>query len=208
MKIFEPNQRLDEIDISDTDVIILVYGYLDRRKGIPELLGAIADPRIPEHVKLLFVGHQDEYVQSLLDWPFPCMLRENGRLIELNRVVSDQEEADAFHIAQIVWNYYPGNYGPSGVLVRAGLALKPVICTGEGYCGRIVSNMGMGIAIPEGNAEGIVQAFISLLADSRTRQSMGRAGFEYFSKSSPAAFADPIVSAIAEKASSAKVRVS
>jgi hypothetical protein len=62
----------------------------------------------------------------------------------------------------------------------------------------------MGIAVKEGNAEGIVQALLSLLADRRTRQSMGLAGLEYFSKSSPTAFADPIVSAIAQKTSSTK----
>jgi glycosyltransferase involved in cell wall biosynthesis len=197
-------QPLREVDISDTDAAILAYGNLDHRKGIPELLRAVADPRIPEQAKLLLVGVQHEYVQSLLDQPFPRMLRAKGRLIELNRVVSDEEEAAVFHTAEIVWNYYPGNYGPSGVLVRAGQAAKPVICTQQGYCGRIVAETGMGIAVNEGNTEGIIRALLSLLAERRTRQSMGQAGFEYFSKSSPAAFADPIVSAIAQKTSSTK----
>jgi hypothetical protein len=62
----------------------------------------------------------------------------------------------------------------------------------------------MGITVDDGNTEGIAQALVTLLADQRMCQSMGRSGFEYFSQSSPAAFADPIVSAIAERTSSAK----
>jgi len=199
-----PIQSLGGIDISETDAAILVYGNLDHRKGIPDLLKAMADPRIPEQAKLLLVGLQHESLRSLLDQPFPRMLRAKGRLIELNRVVSDAEEAAAFHTAKIVWIYYPGSYGPSGVLVRAGHASKPVICTQQGYCGRIVAETGMGINVDDGNTEGITRALVSLLADGRMRQSMGKSGFEYFSKSSPAAFADPIVSAIAERISSNK----
>jgi glycosyltransferase involved in cell wall biosynthesis len=197
-------QSLEGVDVSETDAAILVYGNLDHRKGIPDLLRAMADPRIPEQAKLLLVGVQHESVRSLLDQPFPRMLRAKGRLIELNRVVSDAEETAAFHTAKIVWVYYPGSYGPSGVLVRAGHASKPVICTRQGYCGRIVAETGMGITVDDGNTEGIAQALVTLLADQRMCQSMGRSGFEYFSQSSPAAFADPIVSAIAERTSSAK----
>jgi glycosyltransferase involved in cell wall biosynthesis len=197
-------EPLREVDISRSDTVILVYGNLDHRKGIPELLRAVADPRVPEQAKLLLVGLQDKYVRSLLDQPFPRALRATGRLIELNRVVSDEEEAAVFHTTEIVWNYYPGNYGPSGVLVRAGQASRPVICTKEGYCGRTVAETGMGIAVSEGNTEGLIKALLALLADRRKRQSMGQAGFEYFSKSSPAAFADPIVAAIVQKTSPTK----
>src|ERR1700686_169957 len=40
MELPGPAQPLKEVDISDTDAVILVYGNLDHRKGIPELLRA------------------------------------------------------------------------------------------------------------------------------------------------------------------------
>ncbi len=183
----------------DSDDVVLVYGQLDRRKGIPELLRALDDPRVPQHIKLWLVGVQDDYVRSLLKQPIPCRLRNEGRLVELDRVVTDDEEAAAFRASAVVWNFYPGNYGPSGVLVRAGQASKPVICTMEGYCGRIVTETGMGLAVRDGDADGLVNAFVRLFSDENVRNSMGTAGREYFSKSTPSGFADPIVQAIIER---------
>lgn len=201
MKLPGRVQPLGEVEIADTDAPILVYGYLDHRKGIPALLRAFADPRIPLNAKLLLVGLQHESIRSLLDEPLPRLLRSQGRLVEVNRIVSDEEQAAAFHAAQIVWNHYPGSYGPSGVLVLAGQYSKPVICTQEGYCGRVVAETGMGLAVKESNPSGLVDALLALLADRSGRQSMGRAGFEHFSSFSPTAFADPIVSAIAKRLS-------
>jgi glycosyltransferase involved in cell wall biosynthesis len=114
-------------------------------------------------------------------------------------VVSDAEEMAAFHSATIVWTFYPGNYGPSGVFVRAGQAAKPVVCTKEGYCGRVVREVGMGIAVDERDSAGLVDALLYLIENPRARAAMGEAGCAYFSKSSPTAFADPIVAAIARR---------
>jgi glycosyltransferase involved in cell wall biosynthesis len=187
-----------ELALAAGDITILVYGNLDWRKGIPDLLAAFADPRIPQPVKLLLVGVQHDFVRSLLAEPAARALRASGRLIEINRVVSDEEESAVFEIADIVWNFYPGNYGPSGVLVRAGQASKPVVCTQDGYCGRVVAESGMGIGVKEGRVEDMVQALLSLVSDRNLGETMGKAGFDYFSKSSPSAFADPIVASIAQ----------
>jgi len=109
---------------------LLVYGAISERKGIRELVAALAaHPRAPA---LVVAGQQDADVRAFL--------REASRalsppMVILDRFISDEDEAALFCACDAVWLGYKGHYGMSGVLVQAYRAGKPVIATADGLIG-------------------------------------------------------------------------
>ncbi|MDO9106962.1 MAG: glycosyltransferase family 4 protein [Methylovulum sp.] len=211
---FYPNAKLDSVPdpsdllfvapqdtcfgIKQDAVVLLVYGYIDQRKAIDRLLEAMTDERIPDSLTLLLVGKQDPPLRPLLESEVAQYLRTVGRLIEINRIVSDSEEAAAFRRTDVVWNYYPRNYCSSGALVRAGQSSRPVLATREGVVGRTVADLGMGLLVGEDDREGLILALVRFSSDAELREKLGKAGFEHFAKASAAAFGDPIIAHIAQ----------
>lgn len=174
-------------------IVLLTYGYLDSRKAIDRLMSAMLDSSLNPRLTLFLAGLQSADVSLLMTGDVAIKLREQGRLVEVNRHFTDAEEAAAFLRADIVWNYYPHNYCSSGALVRAGQLSLPVIATREGLVGDIVSKLNMGITVPEDDDEGLVKALFRLGQDSLLRSELGRGGFEYFSKATAEAFGDKII---------------
>ena len=178
-------------------VVLLVYGYLDVRKAIDRLMRAMLDARVDTRLMLLLAGLQCPELSAFLTSDVAQVLRAQRRLVEINRHISDVEEAAAFRRANIVWSYYPHNYCSSGALVRAGQSSRPVIATREGLVGLIVGELGMGVTVAEDDDEGLVMALVRLGNDAMLRAELGKAGFKHFSKATAEAFGDRIVAQIA-----------
>jgi glycosyltransferase involved in cell wall biosynthesis len=131
-------------------------------------------------------------------------LQQQGRLIKVNRFVSDGEEAAAFQRADIIWAYYPKSYCSSGAMVRAGQASLPVIATREGLVGHTVSMLGMGLTAPENDEDELTLVLVRLGSDAATREKLGKAGFEHFSQYTAEAFGNSIVEQVSKAIQSGK----
>lgn len=177
-------------------VVLLVYGYIDGRKGLQELMAAVNDSQVPRSLHILLAGFQDPAAAGALGSPIAQALRVSGRLVEINRVVTDDEETALFQFADIVWVYYPRSYCSSGALIRAGQCAKPVLATEEGLVGRLVTDIGAGMTAPEGNFSALRDALVALAKDPELRLRQGRAGREHFARSTPEAFATPVIDSI------------
>jgi len=177
--------------------ILLIYGYIDGRKGLDTLLPAALDPSVPQDLHIVVAGRQNPDVRPALASSAAASLRRTNRLTEIDREISDAEEAALFRFADIVWVYYPRSYCSSGVLVRAGQCAKPVIATREGLVGRLVADLGMGQLASETKPDEVRTALAMLSSSAETRKVRGRAGFDYFSGATTAAFSAPVVSHIA-----------
>lgn len=110
--------------------VVLVYGALDERKGIRQLMDGMAQPEAPDNVVLLLVGKCAEDIKTLLHCAYAQTLHKSGRLIILDRRVSGEEEQMCFVAADICWLGYQGHYTMSGVLVKA-VHMGNVIITGR-----------------------------------------------------------------------------
>ena len=138
-------QRWGLLDDAST---ILVYGALSLRKGLADLLAAVAtDPN--DAFRLLLVGIQDDEVKLLLTMPEADRLRIAGRLIEADRYVDEIDEADAFAAADVVWLGYRDFLGSSGVLVQAARADRPVVSCREGLIGWRTKAFGLGTLLED-----------------------------------------------------------
>ncbi|WP_454727106.1 MULTISPECIES: glycosyltransferase [Cupriavidus] len=136
---------------------LLVYGAISERKGIRELVAALAaHPRAPA---LVVAGQQDGDVRAFL--------REAGRtlsppMVMLDRFISDEDEAALFCACDAVWLGYKGHYGMSGVLVQAYRAGKPVIATADGLIGWFCRGRELGPVLDDLSAAAIGRALDQL----------------------------------------------
>ena len=149
--------------LSEGAPTILVYGALSLRKGLADLLAAVAtDPDGALH--LLLVGIQDYEAKPLLAMPEFDVLRRAGRLIEADRYVDETDEADAFAAADVVWLGYHDFQGSSGVLVQAAQADRPVVGCAEGLIGWRTREHGLGTVLRGRTSEDVRQAVVNALA--------------------------------------------
>lgn len=109
---------------------VLVYGAITERKGINELVAALAER--PDAPTLIVAGVQDPATRTFLE-------AQSGRLaappVILDRFISDGAERDLFSACDAVWLGYKGHYGMSGVLVQAYRFERPVVATADGLIG-------------------------------------------------------------------------
>ncbi len=73
--------------------------------------------------------------------------------------------------------------GTSNAFLEAMAAKLPCVVTDVGDSGRIAVESGAGIVVPSEDLEGIVQAILKLLDDSKLRLKMGQAGYSYVCQS-------------------------
>ena len=175
-------------------VKILIYGNIDNRKGLDVIESLIADDEIASKIELYIVGRQESQAVKLLKGSGFEKLRSCGSLVEVNKVVSFEEEAHYFQLTDIVWVFYPKSYCSSGALVRAGQAGKPVVGTREGLVGKYVEDLNMGISASESDTLSLAVDIKKLINDPARRELLGRNGFNYFSKSTAKIFGKLIVS--------------
>lgn len=188
----------DWLGVADDAVVLLVYGYIDGRKAIDRLLSVAADPRMPKALVIALVGTQDPAMAPVLAAPDAQRLRSEGRIVEVARHVSDQEEASAFARADIVWAYYPGSYCSSGAMVRAGQMERPILGGDEGLVGHLTRQQESGLTAPEHDDDALFAALSRLAGDASLRRTLGAAGRRAFAASTGAAFGDAIVGRLEE----------
>jgi hypothetical protein len=108
-----------ELGIPAEATVILLYGSLEGRKGVRSLLDRIADPGTDSNTHLLVVGRQSQEVSDMLAESRYTEFFQQGRIHEVNRYVSPEEEQIVFAAADVAWLKYEGFYQMSGVLVKA-----------------------------------------------------------------------------------------
>lgn len=128
--------------------VILVYGSLAKRKGIEVLLQASEHPEFPSRCHLLLAGKQTEEATAILQSSGAMHLRQAGRLHEIARYLSEEEENTAFSAADAVWLGYLAHYQMSGVLVQAGTMGLPSIACEEGLIGWLTTRYQSGVVVP------------------------------------------------------------
>ena len=139
---------------------LLVYGAITGRKGIHELIDALAERQDP--VRLLIAGEQDADTRAYLHSVTSALTQPP---VILDRFIPDDLERDLFSACDAVWLGYKGHYGMSGVLVQAYRFNKPVIATSDGLIGWFCRNGELGPVLDELSATAINAALDQLFPD-------------------------------------------
>ena len=143
--------------------MVLLFGSLDPRKGVRELLAALA--QLPEplarRVGLVMAG-ESVAVQSDIAMALAGLRRRGAvQTVHLDAFVPDAEMHRLFGAASLVVLPYQRHVGSSGVLVRAAAAGVPVLGQDYGMMGALIREHGLGLAVdttsPAAIADGLVR---------------------------------------------------
>jgi glycosyltransferase involved in cell wall biosynthesis len=150
--------------------VILVYGTLTRRKGVQQLLEAVAYDGVPSNVAVLLAGSQDAETASLVRGSLAQQLLSTSRLFVSNGFHDDVLEHRVFNAADAVWlGYVEGFHGSSGVLYQAGSMSLPVITAATGLIGWLNKRYGLGVAADPNDKRAMAAAIRALFADDARR---------------------------------------
>lgn len=180
--------------------VILVFGFIDRRKCVDVLLEGVARVAPDSALTILLAGAQHPgHLGPIMAGTAARKLRDQGRLVEANRFIDFSQEIDPMSVADIVWVFYERDFvRNSNVLALAGLARKPVIARRQGLVGRQVEEHELGLALQSASPDEVAAALTQLARDPAMRRRMGDNGARAFAENTPENFARPVVNAIGE----------
>ncbi len=163
-------QKLREnLGIQPNRKIFLMFGAFRPRKGIYQLLDAVA--LLPSHLCqnlcLLLVGTvgSEKLVQTQIAEISKSL---PVQFINQDKFIPEQEMQSYFQIADVILAPYQRHIGMSGILLQAAAAQKPVISSNYGLMGEIVKRYSLGITVESTIPTEITKGLTQLLVENPT----------------------------------------
>jgi len=153
-----------KLNLPTEDKIILSFGSLSLRKGIGPLIEIIRQGMLPDNVKLLLAGQPDEYIGLLLDAANAEISGFRDKVILRTDFISKEDVPYYFFSADIVLANYHNHIGPSGVLLKAVAAKRPVIGPDFGWVGWALRRINPDWIYDTKTKEAFEKKLLSLLA--------------------------------------------
>ena len=158
----EKSAAREAIGIDRDCFAVLVYGSIDQRKGLLELLASLSDQSVDDRVVVIVAGAQSNSIcHSLREAKYSNLIR-SSRVIIRSFFHSELQESQVFSASDVVWLGYNGFYGSSGVLYQACSLGIPTIACYEGLIGRITHENGLGIVVNPAESEKVADALREL----------------------------------------------
>ena len=188
------------LGIGDQQVVVLLYGSLERRKGLSELLRAVADTACPQNVVVVIAGQRNGGFEDCSSGEWLASLKDQERIVELRGFLDEEAEARCFRAADVVWLGYRGFYAISGVLIQAATVGAPVLSCLEGVVGWMVRRHGLGLSVDVAQQSEVVSALRRLASDAKLRGTLGANGKALAARHSPQGFGVRVCDAIGRAA--------
>lgn len=155
--------------IDDRRKVLLMFGEVLPRKGVPELLDAVCrlDPAVARRTCLLLVGQQSETDRLVLTNAVDRAHASGPvQVVVEPDYVADVEVPAYFALSDAVLVPYRNHHGPSGVLLHAAAARRPVLGPVAGTLGALIRRHGAGLSIDLDDPDVFVSALARLVTDS------------------------------------------
>jgi glycosyltransferase involved in cell wall biosynthesis len=144
MKPLDARAARAKLGISPTGSYLGCLGALSAVKGVALLLKAFADAPVAADARLLLIGKPDVELRLLLDNEYRGLC-EAGRIIHIDRYVSQEEFHLGLMASDVVCVPYHRQIGSSGVVVRAAAVGRPLLGSDFGWIGRVIRDFELGI---------------------------------------------------------------
>jgi glycosyltransferase involved in cell wall biosynthesis len=147
--------------------IVLLYGSVDARKGVRELLAAHSSLAPGQRPHVVIAGRLHIAVKAAADMTI------------MDRFISDEEETLLFAACDVVWIGYRGHLGSSGVLWQSLAFHRPVIACREGLVGWLTRAGNLGVTVDVGNLSQVAAALreVPIFTPNRTLQPLSGRDF-------------------------------
>ncbi|MUG96759.1 glycosyltransferase [Scytonema sp. UIC 10036] len=157
-------QLTERLGIDANRKVFLLFGSLDGRKGIKELLEAVQllSPSLCQQICLLLVGPIASAIESQVKAKIASLSSSLPvQIVTDNQFVADSEIQSYYQLADVILAPYQRHVGMSAILVRAAVAQKPVLSSNYGLMGEITRRYRLGLTVdstvPEEIAQGLTQ---------------------------------------------------
>ena len=140
----------ESLGIDESKIIFLIFGFLDSRKGIDDVMVAIGNIPREKSKKgcLLIVGPWEENERKLFDVQLPKIQQiTDFQIVMKDTFVKDEDIQQYFKVADYALALYHKHFGMSAIMVRAAAAQKPLIASNFGLMGKIVVENELGITV-------------------------------------------------------------
>jgi glycosyltransferase involved in cell wall biosynthesis len=158
----------EQIGIEPGRKSFLLFGALDSRKGIYQLLSAIAllPYELCSRLCLVLVGGTNAEEQQKIRGRIAEVCQSKPlQVIERFEFISEHEVAKYFQLTDYVLATYQNHIGMSGILLLAAAAGKPVLSSDYGLMGELVRRYSLGIAVdttePSEISEGLSKCLLT-----------------------------------------------
>ena len=188
-------QLRKSLKIEEGRTVFLVFGFLDDRKGIEQVIDAIAllSPDQAGELALLLVGPIDKEYRRVIEEKIKAYTGNAQLITRFNEIKGSTIQAH-FELADFVLTLYQKHIGMSSILVRAALSGRPVLSSDFGYMGKLVKELGLGTTVDSASEVSICGGLVEALEGSidYSLEKMIDFGLD----NSPSAFAGQIVNTL------------
>jgi glycosyltransferase involved in cell wall biosynthesis len=146
--------------------VFLLFGGLDERKGIYQLLEAIQllSPELCEHMCLLLVGGTNPAQQVTIHQKIAAICQTQPlQVIEHYEFIPEADVPSYFQLADVILAPYQRHVGMSGILLLAAAAGKPVLSSDYGLMGELAQKYQLGLVVDSTKPAEIAKALATLL---------------------------------------------
>jgi glycosyltransferase involved in cell wall biosynthesis len=158
-----------EFGIAADRRVLLLFGGVDGRKGIYQLLEAIQllQSEVCKQFCLLLVGQPHPTDQENIHQKITTLCRTNFlQAIEHYGFIPEAEVATYFQLADAILAPYQRHVGMSGILLLAAAAGKPVLSSNYGLMGKLAQLYELGLVVDSTRPTEIAQGLTTLLSAS------------------------------------------
>jgi glycosyltransferase involved in cell wall biosynthesis len=160
---------LESLGILPDRTVFLLFGSLDGRKGIHQLLEALQlmPDALGQRLCLLLVGKIDPADKPQVDARMTALAQaQSVQIIVQDTFIPDAAIDAYFRRADVILAPYQRHVGMSAILVRAAGAQKPVLSSSYGLMGELTRRYRLGLAVDSTVPDEIAQGLMRFLSES------------------------------------------
>ena len=123
--------------------LIMSIGMQDHRKGVDYLIGACARWQPAEPASIVLAGMLSTQIEELVTHQYRHLV-DDGRLIVLNRYLSNEDLNACCVAGDLIATPYRPHPHPSGIVLRAAIAGRMVLAANNGWLAYMVPKFSLG----------------------------------------------------------------
>ncbi len=194
-----------ELGLDPERKVLLLFGMIDRRKGIYKVLEALQQLSAAQQARLtlLLVGKVAAAEQPTVRAKLAAITQTTALQIVLrDEFVPDSIVAAYFALSDLVLALYQQHVGSSGILLWAAAAGKPVLASDYGLIGELVQRHHLGVAVDSTAPADITAGIIQSLEHSPATRFIQDEARNFAAKHQASAFTKVVATALRQPGTS------